>query len=132
MSGIGLVLVAVYAVMALAATGRSFVSIAQRFGEAPLAYSLSAVAAVVYILATLARHGFEAFALSPHRATRLAEITRPPRAALMLGAEGPGLPAALLDHARTVAIPIVPGFDSLNVATTSGIALAHFFEPDTN
>ena len=54
MSGIGLVLVAVYAVMALAATGRSFVSIAQRFGEAPLAYSLSAVAAVVYILATLA------------------------------------------------------------------------------
>lgn len=54
MSGVGLVLVAVYAVMALAATGRSFVSIAQRFAEAPLAYSLSAVAAVVYILATLA------------------------------------------------------------------------------
>lgn len=54
MSGVGLVLVAVYAVMALAATGRSFVSIAQRFTEAPIAYSLSAVAAVVYILATLA------------------------------------------------------------------------------
>lgn len=54
MSGIGLILVAVYAVMALAATGRSFVSIAQRFEEAPWAYSLSAVAAVVYIVATLA------------------------------------------------------------------------------
>ncbi len=54
MAGVGLVLVAVYAVMALAATGRSFVSIAQRFAEAPVAYSLSAVAAVVYILATLA------------------------------------------------------------------------------
>ena len=54
MAGVGLVLVAVYAVMALAATGRSFVSIAQRFDEAPVAYSLSAVAAVVYILATLA------------------------------------------------------------------------------
>ena len=54
MAGVGLVLVAVYAVMALAATGRSFVSIAQRFNEAPVAYSLSAVAAVVYILATLA------------------------------------------------------------------------------
>lgn len=54
MAGVGLVLVAVYAVMALAATGRSFVSIAQRFTEAPVAYSLSAVAAVVYILATLA------------------------------------------------------------------------------
>lgn len=54
MSGVGLVLVAVYAVMALAAIGRSFVSIAQRFAEAPVAYSLSAVAAVVYVLATLA------------------------------------------------------------------------------
>lgn len=54
MTGIGRVLVIVYAVMALAATGRSFVQIVRRFDEAPLAYSLSAVAAVVYILATLA------------------------------------------------------------------------------
>nr|WP_309129666.1 hypothetical protein [Microbacterium sp.] len=54
MSGIGRVLVIVYAVMALAATGRSFVQIIRRFDEAPLAYTLSAVAAVVYILATLA------------------------------------------------------------------------------
>lgn len=54
MSGIGRVLVIVYGVMALAATGRSFVQIVQRFDEAPLAYSLSAVSAAVYILATLA------------------------------------------------------------------------------
>src|SRR5690606_3147915 len=54
MTGIGRVLVIVYAVMALAATGRSFVQIVRRFEEAPLAYSLSAAAAVVYILATLA------------------------------------------------------------------------------
>ncbi|MFB7250402.1 hypothetical protein [Microbacterium sp. NPDC056234] len=54
MTGIGRVLVIVYAVMALAATGRSFVQIVQRFDEAPLSYSLSAAAAVVYILATLA------------------------------------------------------------------------------
>ena len=54
MTGIGRVLVIVYAVMALAATGRSFVQIVQRFDEAPLSYGLSAVAAVVYILATLA------------------------------------------------------------------------------
>ena len=54
MTGIGRVLVIVYAVMALAATGRSFVQIVRRFDEAPLAYSLSALAAVVYILATLA------------------------------------------------------------------------------
>ncbi len=54
MTGIGRVLVIVYAVMALAATGRSFVQIVRRFDEAPLAYSLSALAAVVYVLATLA------------------------------------------------------------------------------
>jgi hypothetical protein len=54
MTGIGRVLVAVYAIMALAALGRSFVQIAQRFDEAPVAYSLSALAAAVYLLATLA------------------------------------------------------------------------------
>lgn len=54
MTGVGRVLVIVYAVMALGATGRSFVQIVRRFDEAPLAYSLSALAAVVYILATLA------------------------------------------------------------------------------
>lgn len=54
MSGIGRVLVIVYAIMALAATGRSFVQIAQRFDEAPLAYTLSAASAAVYIVATLA------------------------------------------------------------------------------
>jgi hypothetical protein len=54
MTGIGRVLVVVYAIMALAATGRSFVQIVQRFDEAPLAYTLSAIAAVVYIVATLA------------------------------------------------------------------------------
>ena len=54
MSGIGRVLVVVYAVMALGATGRSFVQIAERFDEAPLAYTLSAVSAAVYIVATLA------------------------------------------------------------------------------
>src|SRR5688572_28467744 len=54
MTGIGRVLVIVYAIMALAATGRSFVQIVQRFDEAPLAYTLSAVSAAVYIVATLA------------------------------------------------------------------------------
>jgi hypothetical protein len=53
-SGIGRVLVAVYGVLALAATGRSFVQIVGRFSEAPVAYTLSAVAAVVYIVATVA------------------------------------------------------------------------------
>jgi hypothetical protein len=54
MTGIGRVLVIVYGIMALAATGRSFVQIVEKYDEAPLAYTLSAVSAVVYIVATLA------------------------------------------------------------------------------
>lgn len=54
MSGVGRVLVAVYGVLALAAIGRSFVQIVSKFDEAPLAYSLSALAAVVYVVATVA------------------------------------------------------------------------------
>lgn len=52
--GVGRVLIAVYAVLALAATARSFVQIVREFDEAPVAYSLSALAAVVYVLATVA------------------------------------------------------------------------------
>ncbi|RLP74820.1 hypothetical protein D9V32_11970 [Mycetocola tolaasinivorans] len=54
MSGVGRVLVAVYGILALAATGRSVTQIIGKFDEAPLAYTLSALAAVVYILATVA------------------------------------------------------------------------------
>ena len=54
MTGIGRVLVIVYAIMALAATGRSFVQIVEDFDAAPVAYTLSAAAAIVYILATVA------------------------------------------------------------------------------
>lgn len=53
-TGIGRLLIAVYGVLALAATGRSFVQIVSKFHEAPLAYTLSALAAVVYIVATVA------------------------------------------------------------------------------
>jgi hypothetical protein len=47
-------LVAVYAVFALSASARSLVQISSDFSAAPLAYSLSAVAAAVYVLATIA------------------------------------------------------------------------------
>ncbi len=52
--GFGRVLVIVYAVFALAATARSFVQIVTRYDEAPVAYVLSALAAVIYIVATVA------------------------------------------------------------------------------
>ena len=58
-SGPARVLVAVYAVFALAAGARAAVQLSTRFSEAPVAYLLSALAAVVYIVATvgLARGG---------------------------------------------------------------------------
>ncbi len=51
--GFGRLLVAVYGLFALAATARSAVQITTRFHEAPLAYLLSAFAAIVYIVATV-------------------------------------------------------------------------------
>ncbi|PSL02436.1 hypothetical protein CLV30_11089 [Haloactinopolyspora alba] len=58
-SGPGRLLVAVYGVFALSASARAGVQIATSFDQAPLAYLLSAFAAVVYIVATvsLARAG---------------------------------------------------------------------------
>lgn len=53
-TGFGRILVAVYAVFALAATARSGVQLATRFDEAPLAYLLSALSAAVYVVATVA------------------------------------------------------------------------------
>ncbi|MFN4002762.1 hypothetical protein [Microcella sp.] len=53
-AGIGRVLIAVYGILALAAIGRSAYQIATKFDEAPVAYSLSALAAAVYVLATIA------------------------------------------------------------------------------
>ena len=52
-SGLGRVLITVYGIFALAASARAGVQLATRFDEAPLAYLLSAVAGLVYILATV-------------------------------------------------------------------------------
>jgi hypothetical protein len=47
------IIVTLYAVLSLAALGRSSFQILTKFDEAPLAYTLSAVAAIVYVIATL-------------------------------------------------------------------------------
>jgi cytochrome bd-type quinol oxidase subunit 2 len=52
-TGPGRVLVAVYALFALAAGARAAVQIATKYSDAPVAYLLSALAAVVYVLATI-------------------------------------------------------------------------------
>jgi hypothetical protein len=52
-TGPGRLLIAIYALFALAASARAGVQIATKFDNAPVAYLLSAFAAVVYILATV-------------------------------------------------------------------------------
>lgn len=54
LGGLGRVLIAVYLVLAIAATFRSVYQIITKFDEAPVAYALSALAGVVYIVATIA------------------------------------------------------------------------------
>ncbi len=75
------------------------------------------------LIGLLERHGFTPVALSPSGATALSRLPAMGRPALLLGAEGPGLPPATLARCRTVSIPMAPGFDSLNVAVAAGIAL---------
>ncbi len=76
-------------------------------------------------VALLRVHGYTPLALSPFGRTPLNTLIRPARAAVLLGAEGPGLPVDILERAETIAIPMAGAFDSLNVATTSGIVLHH-------
>ena len=56
-TGPGRILIAVYAIFALAATARAAVQIGTKFSEAPVAYLLSGLAGVVYILATIGLAG---------------------------------------------------------------------------
>lgn len=73
----------------------------------------------------LSATGFEGLALSPAADEVLATLKPALRTAVLLGAEGPGLSLEVLARARRVGIPMANGFDSLNVATTSGIVLHH-------
>lgn len=52
-SGFGKVVVSLYAVFAVGATSRAVYQITTKLDEAPLAYTLSAVAAAVYVLAAV-------------------------------------------------------------------------------
>jgi tRNA G18 (ribose-2'-O)-methylase SpoU len=77
-------------------------------------------------LAALRTSGFETWALTPDpAATSIWEVPIPPRVAVLLGAEGPGLSAAALATAdRQVRIPIGGSVDSLNVGHAAAIAFA--------
>ena len=74
-------------------------------------------------VAALEAAGFEQAALSPGGGEDIRDARRHRRQALYLGTEGEGLPRDLLSRLRTLRIGMAPGFDSLNVAATSAIAL---------
>jgi tRNA G18 (ribose-2'-O)-methylase SpoU len=75
------------------------------------------------LVARLQAAGFAVVALSPRGETDLADLAPASRTALLFGAEGAGLPASLMARVETVRIEMAGGFDSLNVATASGIVL---------
>lgn len=92
---------------------------------AALLVPFARIAAADDMVALLDRHGFAAVALSPTGTTLLAALSPAPRTAVLLGAEGPGLDPALIARTTSIRIQMASGFDSLNVATTSGIVLHH-------
>lgn len=77
------------------------------------------------LVAALAAADLEVLALSPRGETDLPDLAPAARTAALFGAEGPGLSEEVLARTRTVRIAMAGGFDSLNVATTSGIVLHH-------
>jgi tRNA G18 (ribose-2'-O)-methylase SpoU len=79
------------------------------------------------ILAALKNAGFDVIALSPRGGLEIGDLPPTDRAALVFGTEGEGLPASLLARLRTVRIDMAPGFDSLNVAAASAVALHHLW-----
>ncbi|GAA5616992.1 TrmH family RNA methyltransferase [Brucella anthropi] len=78
------------------------------------------------IIAALGDADFNLLALSPSSSLSVYDATKYGRQALLLGTEGEGLPPRLLEKLQTARIPMSTAFDSLNVATASGIALSRF------
>ena len=77
-------------------------------------------------LDSVRRAGFRLLALTPRvDAVPLRSVAVPPRWAVLLGAEGPGLTdAALARSDERVRIPMAGDVDSLNVATAAAVAFA--------
>ena len=75
------------------------------------------------ILDAIEAAGMTAVALSPQGSVDIRDAASLERPALIVGAEGPGLSAAVLERCLTARIPMGAGHDSLNVATSAAIAL---------
>lgn len=95
---------------------------------AALKVPFAVVADVADLTALLAANRFDSFALSPRGDLDMRDARRGGKVALYLGTEGEGLPEPLLQRMQTLRIAMAPGFDSLNVAAASAVALHHFFD----
>jgi tRNA G18 (ribose-2'-O)-methylase SpoU len=91
---------------------------------------LGRVRAAGFMVCGLAPHPAHGAEGGPERRTLREVSGRRVPVALVLGAEGPGLSAAVLDAVdAVVTIPMAPGVDSLNVATSAAIALERLSGP---
>ncbi len=88
----------------------------------PMAVGLEAVEAVEALKAA----GFVVLAMTPSAERTLEQVPAGERIAVVLGAEGPGLPREVIARCTPVGIRMSGGFDSLNVGTAGAIALHHF------
>lgn len=82
------------------------------------------------LVEALDRHGFAQLALSPRGRREIGAVRHAGRTALYLGSEGDGLPPALMTRMETARIAMSDGFDSLNVAAASAIALHRLWRGD--
>ena len=72
--------------------------------------------------------GYTVWAMTPRAdAALLTALPVPEKLAILLGAEGPGLPDDVIAACTPVRIAMSDGFDSVNVATAGAIALSHAF-----
>ncbi len=77
------------------------------------------------LLDALSQAGFVSWGLTPDGAQALGSIAPPKRLAIVLGTEGAGLPASVLQRLVNVRIDMAGEIDSLNVAVAEAIALHH-------
>lgn len=81
------------------------------------------------IMARVSNAGYRMLAFTPGAARDLVDLRPHDRNALVFGSEGHGLSPNLIEAMEAVRIAMAPGFDSLNVAAASAIALHHLRHP---
>ena len=86
---------------------------------------MARVGAASDIVERLQARGYEVLALTPSATMQPSQYRPKARSAILLGSEGPGLPQSVIDSCTPVGIRMAGGFDSLNVAATSAVALHH-------